>query len=246
MVFLSLLLGACQPKNAPRPSDPVPEAAKVVLIKSQSIEVKLARHEFCDAEGCHRYAMQTVQTNVPWIDDYFFKRLADLEPKAFTSQTEVMVPKVDDQELQLQDHHYFVRYIAQHQHLALFSLQSYSYGNQLTHSLFHQEYVNFDLNLQKRLSLQDVLEKNQQAKLLKLLYEHNQTWLNARHIEVEQLKLSDNFYFAPDALKLVYPVLELGSYADGMTELKIPYSALSGILKAEYMPDLPSYAKPQK
>ena len=89
-----------------------------------------------------------------------------------------------------------------------------------------------------------MLQKNQQAALLSLLYRYNEAWLKARHIEAEQLKLSDNFYFAAQGFTLVYPVFELGSYSDGMTELRIPYSALSDIIKPEYLPSLPSDAKP--
>lgn len=243
MIGLTVLLTACQPKDAPRPSDPKPEAAKVVLLSSQSINMNLPRAKVCELQGCERYSLHTVQTNLPWIDAYFVKRLTELAPKAFDVAQQRIVPDVNEQ-ASLAHHHHFVSYVAQRNQLALFSIQSDSSGTHLPHSLFHQEYVNLDLNLQQRLALSDVLQNNQQAALLSLLYRYNEAWLKARHIEAEQLKLSDNFYFAAQGFTLVYPVFELGSYSDGMTELRIPYSALSDIIKPEYLPSLPSDAKP--
>ncbi|WP_298145016.1 RsiV family protein [uncultured Acinetobacter sp.] len=243
MMGLTVLLTACQPKHAPHPSDPKPEAAKVVLLSSQSIQMNLPRAEVCESEGCERYNLHTVHTNLPWIDAYFVKRLTQLAPKAFDIAQQRIVPDLNEP-ASLAHHQHFVSYIAQRNQLALFTLQSNSSGTHLPHSLLHQEYVNLDLNLQQRLALSDVLQKNQQAALLSLLYRHNEAWLKVRQIEAEQLKLSDNFYFAAQGFTLVYPVFELGNYSEGMTELHIPYSALSDIIKPEYLPSLPSDMKP--
>ena len=246
ILALTLALSACQPKDAPRPSDPKPQAPKVVLVDSQAMEVKLARNEVCTEKGCTRYDMQSVQTNLPWIDDYFVTRLAELEPEAFNTDGEVFVPDVNDEKVVLEYNNQFVHYIGQRKNIAMFAIQSYSYGGKLAQSTSHQEYINFDLNFEKRLSLKDILNKGQELALLKLVYDKNYAWLKHRNIELEQLKLSDNFYFSAKGLSLVYPVYELGSYADGMTELTVPYTLLAKILKAEYLPSLPNYAKVQK
>ena len=246
VLALTLGLSACQPKDAPRPSDPQPQAPKVVLLESQAMEVKLARNEVCTEKGCTLYDMQSVQTNLPWIDEYFLKRLSELEPEAFQVDTAPFVPNVDDEKVVLEQNNQFVHYIGQRQNIAMFAIQSYSHGGKLVQSMSHQEYVNFDLNLEKRLALKDILNKGQEAALLKLLYDKNYAWLKQRNIELEQLKLSDNFYFSAKGLTLVYPVYELGSYVDGMTELTVPYILLAKILKPEYLPTLPNYAKDKK
>lgn len=246
VVALTLGLSACQPKSAPRPSDPQPQAPKTVLIESQAMEVKLARNEVCTEKGCTLYDMQSVQTNLAWIDAYFLKRLSELEPEAFQTDTEVFVPDVNNEKVVLEQNNQFVHYIGQRKNVAMFAIQSYSYGGKLPQSMSHHEYVNFDLNLEKRLSLKDIINKGQEAALLKLMYDKNYAWLKHRYIELEQLKLSDNFYFSAQGLTLVYPVYELGSYADGMTELTVPYTLLAKILKPEYLPTLPNYAKVQK
>ena len=246
VLALSLGLVACQPQHAPRPSEPQPPQPKVVLVDSQAMEVKLARNEVCNSKGCTLYDMQSVQTNLPWIDDYFLTRLAELEPDAFASKPDVVVPDIESEKVVLEQNNQFVHYIGQRKNIAMFAIQSYSYGGQLPQSMSHHEYVNFDLDLEKRLSLQDIVIKGQEAALLKLLYDKNYAWLKQRHIELEQLKLSDNFYFSAKGLTLVYPVYELGSYVDGMTELSVPYTLLAKILKPEYLPSLPNYAKAQK
>lgn len=247
-IVLALTFGliACQPQHAPRSSEPQTPQPKVVLLDSQAMEVKLARNEVCTEKGCTLYDMQSVQTNLPWIDDYFLTRLAELEPDAFASCTDVVVPDVESEKVVLEQNNQFVHYIGQRNNIAMFAIQSYSYGGQLPQSMSHHEYVNFDLNLEKRLSLQDIVIKGQEVALLKLLYDKNYAWLKQRNIELEQLKLSDNFYFSAKGLTLVYPVYELDSYVDGMTELTVPYTLLAKILKPEYLPSLPNYAKAQK
>ena len=246
VLALTFGLSACQPKDAPRPSDPKPQAPKIVLLDSQAMEVKLARNEVCTEKGCTLYDMQSVQTNLPWIDAYFLARLAELEPEAFQSDSEVFVPDVNNEKVVLEQNNQFVHYIGQRKNIAMFVMQSYSYGGKLPQSMSHHEYVNFDLNLEKRLALKDIMIQGQEAALLKLLYDKNYAWLKQRNIELEQLKLSDNFYFSAKGLTLVYPVYELGSYVDGMTELTVPYTLLAKILKPEYLPTLPNYAKVQK
>jgi hypothetical protein len=40
----------------------------------------------------------------------------------------------------------------------------------------------------------------------------------------------------------VYPLYELASYAEGMSELVLPYQQASGLIKAEYLPSFVDYA----
>ena len=72
--------------------------------------------------------------------------------------------------------------------------------------------------------------------MLDALYHHNRSWLFSRNIAAEQLVLSDNFYYAPQGLVLVYPLYSLSDYRDGMPELVLPYQSLVNLIKAEYLP----------
>ena len=107
--------------------------------------------------------------------------------------------------------------------------------------MYHVEYVNFDLQAKKRLALQDVLAKGAEAKVLSALYDANSMWLEEHNIERGKLQLSDNFYYGASGIVFVYPLYELASYAEGMTELNLPYQMTKGLFKPEYLPNLPNY-----
>ena len=94
------------------------------------------------------------------------------------------------------------------------------------------------------MALSDILVKGAEQQVLDALYDANTMWLDQHNIERSQLKLSDNFYYGANGLVFVYPLYELASYAEGMTELNLPYTELTQLVKAEYLPSLPHYPAP--
>jgi len=127
--------------------------------------------------------------------------------------------------------------------VATFIVDSYTYSAGAAHGLYHKEFVNFDLSLQKRIALQDILIKGTERKVLDALYSANANWLNDHAITRDKLQLSDNFYYGVDGLVFVYPLYELASYAEGMPELILPYRVSQAVIKPEYLPSLPNYKK---
>ena len=245
VAFLSLsLLTACQPRNEPVQDNQQKAQVKeqgIPLIQSKTVAMKLAKQEACDAEGCTQYSIQTVETNVDWINQYFAERIKKADPIAFSTAPNEKVNLAEGAEPGLGQSTTHVRYISQWGKIATFALESYTYTAGAAHGMSHVEYVNFDLQAKKRLALQDVLAKGAETKVLSALYDANSMWLEEHNIERGKLQLSDNFYYGASGIVFVYPLYELASYAEGMSELKLPYESAGEVIQAQYLPSLPKY-----
>ena len=86
------------------------------------------------------------------------------------------------------------------------------------------------------------VQLNVEAKVADALYEANSNWLQQHNIERAKLQLSDNYYYGVNGIVFVYPLYELASYAEGMSELTLPYLMTKDLIKAEYLPSLPEYS----
>jgi hypothetical protein len=241
-----LVLTACQREEHTDLSHPVHSTqTNIPLIQAKSIAVKLPQAEICEQMGCTRYDLQTIQTNVAWINDYFLDRLKKMDPIAFEKYEG---PQLDNDSLTalgLNQSRSHVQYLGQNGIFATFLLHSYNYNAGATHGLYHDEYVNFDLNEQKRIALQDLLITGMERQFADALYEQNALWLQNHGVAAETLQLSDNFYFDQKGLVMVYPLYALAAYSEGMTKLSLPYERLHKWVKPEYLPALPHYIKEQ-
>lgn len=241
-----LLLTACQRENtAERTNQATVEHSVTPLVQAKAIVVKLPQTEICEQNGCTRYDFQSIQTNVTWIDDYFLDRLKKMDPIAFEKYEGPQLDRDSLTALGLGQSRSHVQYLGQNAFVATFLLHSYNYNAGAAHGMYHDEYVNFDLNEKKRLSLQDILISGMERQLADALFEQNAVWLENRGISRETLQLSDNFYFNSKGLVMVYPLYALASYAEGMSELAVPYALLHQWIKPEYLPGLPNYANEQ-
>ena len=112
------------------------------------------------------------------------------------------------------------------------------------HGASAQTYFNFDLVSKKQVTLTQIIENNQKAKLEKLAYHAFKTWVAdskladniAEYEQVWKFKLSDNFYLGKQGLILQYGEYEIGPYVVGLPRLTIPYDQLKGVLKTQYFP----------
>lgn len=248
ILSLLIMVTACQPKGETS-SDKKSETATSFqqqtkispYIESKTIVLAPKQSQSCDEAGCTRYDFQTVDTNHGWINQYFLDRIQKMEPLAFESAKKPTAQTVDEK--QLSESSIVVRYVGQNQHLATFEMLTYSYSAGAAHGMYHQEYVNFDLKNNKRIALQDLIASGSEAKLIEALYQNNMTWLDAHSVEQAKLQLSDNFYYGANGITFVYPLYELASYAEGMSELNLPYVSVKDLIKPEYLPNLPQYAK---
>lgn len=244
------VVAGCQPKNQvsaeTEKQSQTPKSTPEVIpaIQAKVIPVKLTKPEACDTEGCIQYDIQTVQTNLKWIDQYFMVRIKKTDPIAFSEAPNQKINIAEGTQPNLSQSSTAVRFVGQDYDRATFAIQSYNYSAGAAHGMHHQEFVNFDLNRKKRLALEDILLKGAEQKVLERLYDANSIWLEQHNIERSTLKLSDNFYYGVNGLVFVYPVYELASYAEGMSELTLPYTSLAQLVKAEYLPSLPNYPTP--
>ncbi|WP_347454778.1 RsiV family protein [Acinetobacter thermotolerans] len=239
MSLITISMGGlfgCQQQEQPQAQTVVEQKQDTIpLIQAKRVAVEGARTLSCEKEGCTRFDLQTIQSNVAWIDDYFLERLKRAEPVAFKVQ---QTKATEDEVNSVEQRSMTVSLVGQRYDLATFVIKTYNFKTGAEHGLYHTEYVNLDLNKQKRIALEDILQKGSEQKLLDTLYDSNLVWLNARGINKEQLKLSDNFYFGANGLVLVYPLYELADYTMGMPELKISYTDLAKLIKPEYLTGL--------
>ena len=217
----------------------------IPLIQAKVIRVELPKKQFCDEEGCTQYDLQTIQTQQKWIDDYFINRIRKDVPNAF-DKTQTSQKTVTDTEAPtgLNQNSIFVRFVSQQYNLATFAIQSYNYAAGAAHGMYHQEFVTFDLSTQKRLALTDILKPNIETKVAEAVYDSNLNWLEQHSVERGKLQLSDNYYYGVNGIVFVYPLYELASYAEGMSELTLPYAATKDLIKPEYLPSLPENSTP--
>ncbi len=248
VISLMMMLSACQPKVDPATDKQSEQSSSSqqqkdphIYIESKTQALSPKQSQSCDEAGCTRYDFQTVQTNHAWINQYFLDRIQKVEPLAFEGAKKSAEEKVDEK--RLNESSIVVRYIGQNQHLATFEMLTYSYSAGAAHGMYHKEYVNFDLNTKKRIALQDLIIAGSDSKLIEALYQNNMTWLDAHSVEQNKLQLSDNFYYGANGIVFVYPLYELASYAEGMSELNLPYVLAKDLIKPEYLPNLPKYAE---
>ena len=246
--FAALVMTGCQERPVPQTEQASTtkqeKSESIPLIQAKVVPVKLTKPEACDADGCMQYDIQTVKTNVKWIDDYFIDRIKKADPIAFSTAPNQKINTAEGANPNLSQSSTYVRFVNQQYDRATFAIQTYTYSSGAAHGMYHQEFVNFDLKTKKRLALQNILLKGTEQQVLDTLYDSNSIWLDQHSIERTKLQLSDNFYFGANGIVFVYPLYELASYAEGMTELNLPYAALTKLVKAEYLPSLPHYPTP--
>lgn len=234
-ILIVVALVGCQPKQ-----ESSKETAKldIPLIQAKVIPIKLPKQKVCLEDGCTNYDLQTVETNQKWIDEYFVNRMKKAEPNAFANLPDQKV-KVPADEPSLSESSTYVRFIGQNYNLATFAIQSYSYSAGAAHGMSHQEFVNFDLSNKKHITVSELIKPEMNTKLRDELYASNQNWLEDHNIKKQDLQPSDNYYYGVNGIVFVYPLYELASYAEGMSELTLPYYAAKQFIKAEYLPSLP-------
>ncbi len=67
------------------------------MIQAKVVALKLPQQQICDEDGCTAYDIQTVKTNVAWIDEYFMQRLQKADPIAFSeAAASTATPKVEE------------------------------------------------------------------------------------------------------------------------------------------------------
>lgn len=232
VLLLTVGMLGCQPQSSSVAT--LAQTDRVVQIEAKTVPVKGAAKVVCEIEGCVRFELQTVDSNIDWINQYFIERIQHTEPVAFTTVTQKN-PKKADEPHYLDQRFIKVEFVDQRAYLATFALKSSNLARNKNASLKHVEYINFDLKQKKRLALSQLLLNGGEQKLLNAMYQANTQLLNTQSIQQQQLKLSDNYYFDTTGLVMVYPAGELAPAATGMPELKVSYADLNEVIRPEYL-----------
>ena len=239
-VMATVVLAGCQPKQS-EPKEQTEQqvtthqtTASIPLVQAKVVAVNLKNAKVCVDDGCTQYSFQTVQTNQAWIDDYFLSRIKKAEPNAFMEASDQQLQTSTD--TALSESRIEVRFLGQNYNLASFVIKSYVYSAGVAHGMYHQEFVNFDLTDQKHITVDDLVPSNKTQEVQDALYAANQNWLQTHHVEQSQFKLSDNYYYGVNGIVFVYPLYELASYAEGMSELTLPYEVAQQLLNVKYLP----------
>ena len=123
----------------------------------------------------------------------------------------------------------------------LFSIDNYAYLGG-AHGLPYREYLVFDTQTKRQVTLDDMLLPKQKPRFEKLAHEAYRQWVKTMTDDVASYEsswpfsLSDNVTLDTKGMTLLYQPYDIAPYASGMPELHIPYSQLKGVVKPRYLP----------
>lgn len=256
MIILSALMIGCQKKEeTAQPQQPTEPAQTKVEAKQDNVKdevipavwakpyrMQVSNKEVChpesadEAAACTRYDLQSIKTNIDWINDYYDKDIQKNYSKAFDTKSNVKL------EGEAADNKYYegvmVSFVAQRYQLVTFA-QFYNAYSGGAHNIYHTQYHTFDLASKRIITLNDILKPNAKAKILALLKAQNASNLQEYGTDLDELKLSENFYFGDYGLVFVYSLYEIAPFVVGMPELSVSYEELKDLVKEQYLPVQP-------
>lgn len=130
-------------------------------------------------------------------------------------------------------------FIGQRNNIVTFSVQPYSYSGG-AHGLHYTQYINIDLNKKSVIRLDDLVSKQNQAKLKEALWESYAVFRvdeNGKYngfADKKEFRISPEFYFGANGVVFVYPPYELGPYAEGDVEVSLPWYLVNDLFNKDY------------
>lgn len=106
------------------------------------------------------------------------------------------------------------------------------------HGSSSTRYLNYDRHAGRLLTLDDVVIDGQRPAFVTTEKEAYQAWMKGKGIDSSAqwpFKETENFTLGAEGVLVKYNAYEIGPYSVGQPELLIPYAALKGILKPEWM-----------
>ncbi len=122
----------------------------------------------------------------------------------------------------------------------LFEINSYVFTGG-AHGMPLSEYLIFDVNSKKQVTLADMLQPGKQSRFKALAYQAYKEWVKTVDEDVSNYEknwpftLSDNVTLTDKGINIRYQHYDIGPYAYGMPVLSIPYAKLSGIIKPSFL-----------
>lgn len=132
-------------------------------------------------------------------------------------------------------------YIGHVNDFELFEIDSYSYMGG-AHGMSYKEYLIFDLNTKKQVTLNDMLIAGQKPRFNALAHDAYKTWVKTFNDDVSNYEnnwpftLSENVTLTDKGIDILYQPYAIGPYASGMPVLSIPYSKLNKVIKPRFIP----------
>jgi hypothetical protein len=129
--------------------------------------------------------------------------------------------------------------------LTVIELNTWQYYTGAAHGISATQFLNWDNQRQRVLGMADVLEPGKHDRYIAALQTAHSQWLandpDARkdpdtYNRIWPFQVSENFAFTDAGLVVKYDSYQIAPYSAGQPELLIPYSALQGVLRPEYIP----------
>lgn len=123
----------------------------------------------------------------------------------------------------------------------LFSIDNYAYLGG-AHGLPYREYLVFDTQTKRQVTLDDMLLPKQKPRFEALAHDAYRKWVKTMTDDVASYEsswpfsLSSNVTLDTTGMRILYQPYDIAPYASGMPELHIPYSQLKGVIKPNYLP----------
>lgn len=123
-----------------------------------------------------------------------------------------------------------INFLSQRQNIATFVRDYYAYDGG-AHGMNGTEYIHVDLNTQKILTLSDLFNPQQLAKIQEILWQQyvgneQQAGNTETFINKSEFFVSGNFYFSPNGIQFVYPLYSIQPFAAGEPELTLYWYSL--------------------
>lgn len=131
------------------------------------------------------------------------------------------------------------------QGLTVLELNTWQYVTGASHGIPATRFINWDNRSNQMIALKDVLAPGQASAYEAALRQAHAAW-QSQHPDAQADKQqfmrqwpfqpTDNFALTDTGMLVKYDVYAIAPYSSGQPEMLIPYSALQGILKPEYLP----------
>ncbi len=243
-----LLLASCQKhEEVPAPVEPVvqPSPPAPVLVQDflplKTQTQTWERIAGCRQKDCAKASLSIVQfPDKPDLSVLVQKSLLQLAEAGHPARGETLDAFADDfLKKSGRRHAVDLRASLLRQQGALVALQlDVSFSTAGAHGNPASRYLNYDRHQERLLTLDDVIIDGQRPAFVQAEMQAHQAWMKTKGIESSSqwpFKETDNFTLAGDGLLVKYNAYAIAPHSEGLPELLIPYAALKGILKPEWM-----------
>lgn len=213
-----------------------------------------------ERDNCPDIEVKYLKSNHSWIDNTVNARIDALVVNSKPSESGARVVKTPDdvkaaldefvtsQFAEVPADSVFVyslmvtpEYLGHVNDFELFEIHSYVFTGG-AHGMPYSEYLIFDQQTKKQVTLDDMLIKGQKTRFEALAHKAYKTWVKTVADDVSSYEkswpftLSDNVTLTDTGIDIRYQHYSIGPYAYGMPVLSIPYSQLQGVIKPQFLP----------